>query len=144
MTGIVYFRSYSKVEAVAAWPEAGRLLTDVLQKTGYDQLYSLDDLLWLIQDDRMQLWGIEQGGRMITAITTEIVNYPRRKALRIFLVSGDGLGAWPHWWDNLEEWARSIGCQRMECGGRLGWTRKLAPVGVRTEGVMYAKDLTDG
>lgn len=81
---------------------------------------------------------------MITAITTEIVNYPRCKALRIFLVSGEGLGAWPHWWAELEEWAVSLGCKRMECGGRLGWERKLAPVGVKSDGTMYSKDISNG
>ncbi len=69
---------------------------------------------------QMQLWPGEK-----SACVTELAQYPRMKALRVFLAGGE-LGelvnaAWPAIKSRASEW----GCQRVEVTGRKGWLKML-------------------
>lgn len=86
---------------------------------GHDT-HKLGDVLRMVEEGHAQLWPCEK-----SAAVTEIVAYPRYRAVRIWLAGGD-----------LEElrrlegliclWAYTQhGCTRSEIVGRAGWEKAL-------------------
>lgn len=74
----------------------------------------------------MQLWlAVDEGIR--GAAVTQIAIHPTGlKVLSALLVSGTGFGKWEHLWDEIEDWARTMGCRKSEIPrGRKGWARRL-------------------
>ena len=91
--------------------------------------------------------GIEDGDYALvegvhTAIVLEIVRYPRRKILRVFLAGGETGKALPEliaklpW---LHRMARDLGAT-LELQGRRGWLRTLQPHGWREAFVTMIKE----
>lgn len=82
--------------------------------------------------DRMQLWLIvDTDGRQTPEdirgiVITEI--FETETGIRICNIlagTGDGAAGWLHLIADLETWARSEGCHRMEAWARKGWARRL-------------------
>ena len=63
---------------------------------------------------------------------TEIVDYPRLRALNFFLVGGDLSELLEKMEPAIVQWARAQGCTRVAQTGRKGWGRVLAPLGYQT------------
>jgi len=62
--------------------ESEQLLLNALEYS--DGTHSLEDVAMALDKDEMQFW---PGNN--TAIVTEIVNYPRKKIIHVFLAAGD-------------------------------------------------------
>lgn len=105
--------------------------------------YHVDDILSRLGDERMQLWVFEVDGAVRTACVTQVIVYPRCKALQVFLVAGDGFDFWPQWMAVLREWARDIGCRFIEGSGRDGWARSMKSAGLHKTGSRYCMEITD-
>lgn len=71
-----------------------------------------------------QLWLSWRDGIEAIAVT-EIVCYPRLKAVRIFQLRGKDREHWLGFERLIATWAKSEGCTRMELIGRKGWSRVL-------------------
>ena len=84
----------------------------------------------------MQLWP----GPEACAVT-EIVVYPRRKVLHVFLAGGN-MDKIVDMQKSAEEWGKTQGCTAMTIAGRKGWSRVLADNGYREQFVTLAKELT--
>lgn len=107
-----------------------------LQKVlGYQGgLYSLDSILQRIADGRMQSWSANE-----TWVVTEVIEYPLKKVVNIFLVVGDlrdALAFEPQ----IEEFARSVGADMVTAYGRPGW-EKVLPQGWKQGFAMFSKEL---
>jgi len=89
--------------------------------------YEPEDILSLAKDKRCQVWALLDNSEVIGAIVTQIVVYPRRKMVLLFLASArDGLREhWLPWIRHFEMWARSVGADGLEILGRKGWARVL-------------------
>lgn len=83
--------------------------------------HTIDDVDELIAAEMMQLW---EGPRSIAI--TEVIQYPRVKACRIFAVAGDMGELWSLLEPAIARWAKDHGCARLEGFGRMGWQR-VAP-----------------
>lgn len=89
--------------------------------------YSLDDIL------RMELEGtlhFLKVGSLDLAVTVE--EYPQKRVLFIQLLIGDNIEA--DMWelrDVLSVLAKSWNCTEIQCKGRPGWERMLAPLGAK-------------
>jgi hypothetical protein len=71
---------------------------------------------------------------------TEILVFPRRKVLSVFLAAGeleDVLACVPE----MEEFGRQHGCNALVCTGRKGWRKVLPKTGWRETLVSFARDL---
>ncbi|MBP2311880.1 hypothetical protein [Azospirillum soli] len=81
--------------------------------------HTVDDVWEAIEAGRMQLW---RGQRSV--MVTEVVQYPRLKAVRVFAAAGDMAEVL-----EMEEvaaaWGKQMGCQRIEGFGRPGWRRVM-------------------
>jgi len=77
------------------------------------------DIFYGIMDRRMQLWPAPDG-----CLVTEIVSYPRKKVLHIFLAGGE-LGQIKDMQEAVMEWGKQQGCSNLTLAGRKGWERAL-------------------
>lgn len=80
---------------------------------------SLEDVHAAIRDGRARLWPLER-----SAAVTEILRYPRLRALRVWLAGGD-LDELRRNMGTLDAYARACGCDRIEVDARKGWQRVL-------------------
>lgn len=92
----------------------------------------------------VQLWLISQGPRVVGAITTEIVNYPRRKHCRVITLGGTAFSEWVGLADQtLCTWAREQGCVALETYVRKALVPKLAPLAYKHKHSVLIKELSD-
>lgn len=72
-----------------------------------------------ILEGAMQLWPAEDG-----CLVTELLQYPKKKVLHIFLAGGR-LQTLTDMHDDVIAWAKSQGCTALTLSGRKGWVRAL-------------------
>jgi hypothetical protein len=110
------------------WPTIEPLVQLALSEA-HGELESAD-VYERLCDQRMQALVAVDGDRIIAVLVTEIVQYPRKVALRVVLAGGEGLDRWVHAaHEMLLQGARSIGAKTLEMHGRKGWQRALRVVG---------------
>lgn len=118
-----------------SWIEA-QLLRAIEDAGG---LWTIPDLVALAAQGRIQVWG---NGTSAVACT-EVRDFPRRRALHLFLVAGhlaDVLAMEPR----IVAFAREQGCTVMWAEGRLAWRRIGGPIGWHPRAVGYIKYLETG
>jgi hypothetical protein len=81
--------------------------------------HTFDDVVDGVTSGRMQLWPAPRG-----CATTEIVLYPRKKVLHVFLAGGD-MDQILDMIDSAAAWGRTQDCTALTLAGRLGWQRVL-------------------
>jgi hypothetical protein len=97
--------------------------------------HSLEDIVELIKDGHMQSFVFNE-----TWAITQIVDFPRRRVMEIFLVAGDMKDAVPlH--DQVLAYAREQGCEIVRCFGRDGWSKWAFPRGWTNGQRVYLKEL---
>ncbi len=86
--------------------------------------HTIEDVERQIAEGRLQFWP-----GMRCAVVTEIVEYPRLKALNFFLIGGELDELLTQMHPVIVEWAKALGCTRVASTGRKGWERVLRPLG---------------
>lgn len=114
------------------WPHVRPYIESVLIRDGSGRFEAGDVLSALLRDDA-KLWVAwnETQSRADAAIVTEIIQYPRLRELRIWLIGGRP-GALRSWFadarDMLVEFARARECSFIRADSiRDGWTRLAGP-----------------
>jgi len=97
--------------------------------------HTFDDVLDGIRAGRMQLWPAERG-----CAVTEIVVYPQKKVLHVFLAAGE-MDQLFDMIDEAAEWGRRQGCTSMSLAGRLGWQRAMKPLGWEAKMVVMERGI---
>ena len=106
---------------------------------------TVDDFKQLCLNQSVQLWLVNRENRVIGAITTEIINYPRRKHCRVITLAGSDFSSWVGLADTtLMAWATSLGCQALETYVRKGLVPKLDALGYKHKHSVLVKPLTNG
>ena len=85
--------------------------------------HDFNDVVDAISTGHMQLWPADDG-----CLVTEIVKYPRKTVLHIFLAGGR-MGQITDMHDDVIAWAKTQGCESLTLAGRKGWVKALAPYG---------------
>ena len=66
----------------------------------------------------------------IGAAVTEVLQYPRKKALAVVFLSGDDFSEWiPEIDKKFVDFAKVLECDFVEACGRAGWERKVKKLG---------------
>ena len=99
--------------------------------------HTFDDVAGMIETGRLQLWPAMHG-----CLVTEIVDYPQKRVLNVFLAGGT-LSQLFDMDPDVQAWAKAMGCTTATMHGRRGWTRALADLGWRETLTTMEKDLTD-
>lgn len=109
-------------DARLIWPHVSRFIQDAIDKTS--ERFSVEDVLLLIESKKAQLF-ISRDDEILCAAVTTIENSPSRKWLRVMWAGGKDMEKWLHFLPSVEQWAKSIGCEKVVIIGRLGWEKKL-------------------
>ena len=127
--------------SLSAWvarvrPHLGRMAE------GSGGRYESTDIITAIAAGRMQLWVAVKGADLLCALVTEIVNYPRLRAMRCIGISGHRARLWIPLLANVEAAAREhFGCTRFEALHQRGHDRLLRTPGWRAYHTLAEKDL---
>lgn len=105
----------SELERCRAWIEAA------LEYSG--GTHSFDDIVAGLVSGKMQLWPAPDA-----CAVTEILVYPQRKILNVFLAGGK-METLVDMQKDVLSWALAQGCDALMLSGRSGWTRALAKHG---------------
>ena len=83
----------------------------------------------------MQLWPAKD-----SCLVTEIIKYPKKKVLNIFLGGGD-LTEILSMHSDVISWAKQQGCTALNMTGRFGWKKPLAKHGWQPMHTSYVKEI---
>ena len=103
--------------------------------------YEAEDILWAIKEERCMAWGGVENDALLVVAITEVVHYPRAKALRFIGLSGSRPRRWMHLVRELEQLARDNGCTLMEALHTPGHERLLRTGGWRVFHYLSEKKL---
>ena len=82
---------------------------------------------------KFNLWVVyreEEEVDYIGAAVTEVLQYPRKKALSVVFLSGDDFSEWmPEIDKKFVDFAKVLECDFVEACGRAGWERKVKKLG---------------
>lgn len=119
------------------WPAAREYLREAIKLNG---ALDDDDVLSLIKSQHMQLWGIHDGD-LKAVMVTEVVNYPKKKYVRVVLIGGHEMEKWNQLVvDSLERFRIEQGANGIEGGGRRGWVKSLEKFGFREYATTMIKE----
>lgn len=100
--------------------------------------HTVADIAHAVEVGAMQFWPGPH-----SAVVTEILHYPQRKALNFFLAGGR-LEELQQMYPSLLEWGREQGCSHATFTGRKGWGRTfLTGDGWRPTLQVYERELGD-
>jgi len=101
---------------------ASALKSSVGESTTYDYL------TWLQDPEHYQCWAVQDEEKIVNISITKINTYATHKSLHLITTTGINGGRWDTYKEahhTIEDYARSIGCRRIEMYGRKGWSRVL-------------------
>ena len=84
-----------------------------------------DDIKKHLDSANLRLWVALKDKDVIAAMVTEIIQYPRKKIVRIITLAGKDMSLWYDFLPMLEGYAIRHGCSSLEAWTRKGMTRKL-------------------
>lgn len=120
------------------WPKVAEWISAALAHGGGG--YTIEDIYEALLCRGMSLWLI--GGDTLKACAvTRLCTQPRLNLCELIAVGGEDVASWEHLIVNLEEWAKSVGCQEMRPYGRLGWKVHAKRYGYEPLCVVYRKRL---
>ncbi len=97
--------------------------------------HEFEDVAKGIVEGNMQLWPSARG-----CIVTEIVIYPRKKVLNVFLGGGE-LDQLLDMHNDVTDWAKSYGCEALSITGRFGWKNPLKAYGWKPLHASFQKEI---
>lgn len=107
-------------------------IDDALEYSG--GTHTFEDVYDRILDGKLQLWPAERG-----CAVTEIVVYPKKKVLHVFLAGGE-MDQIIDMIDSAVAWSKTQGCTSMTISGRHGWKRVLEKHGYKTVMTVLEKE----
>lgn len=109
------------------------LLEMALARAGGTHTY--EDVLQSISAGDMFFWPASK-----SCMVTEIVQYPRKRALHVFLAAGD-LAEIKDMEASLIAFAQSLKCSALSMSGRKGWTKALRDMNWQEAHITLVKEL---
>ena len=97
--------------------------------------HAFEDVADGINKGVMQLWPTPRG-----CIVTEIVVYPKKKVLNVFLGGGE-LDQILDMHNDVIQWAKVQGCSSLSMSGRFGWKKPLKAHGWQPLHASYSKEI---
>lgn len=108
-----------------------------LEYSGEMPTHTFNDIVDGIEAKKFQAW---PGMRSI--LISEILAYPRKKGVHIFLAGGD-LDELIDMQEDVATWAKAIGADHLSLCGRRGWKKALTDRGWGHEMMALTRELND-
>ncbi len=96
--------------------------------------HDFEDIVAGLHRGVLQLWPTPKG-----CIVTEIVVYPKKKVLNVFLGGGE-LEQILDMHSDVIAWAKAQGCAALTMTGRFGWKKPLKAHGWKAQHASYVKE----
>ena len=96
--------------------------------------HSFIDVAEAVISGNMQLWSAKKG-----CVVTEIIVYPNKKVLHVFLAGGK-LEQITDMQDDVVKWAKAQGCKGMTLAGRKGWKKVFQDDGWKENHIFLEKE----
>lgn len=127
-----------------AWPKVEKMIKEAMDRV--PGRYTTTHLQLLLREARAVLWIIldDRNGsdEIIGAITTSIYNLPQGRVLAAEFAGGRDAARWTGDAARvIENYAKDMGCKKVEYIGRKGWMRWLKPRGYKLLHCTFEKDL---
>ncbi len=103
-------------DVAQVWPRVAGCVQKALDRQSE---WRLADIHEQLMNQRMQLWVVP----WTLAVVTQIQTYPGARICMLVLCGGEGLDENKALLREIEQWARSLGCDEMRIQGRAGWRR---------------------
>ena len=116
--------------------ECQKWIESALKKGG--DTHDFKDIVDGVLSGHMQLWLGVKG-----CAVTEIVVYPNKKVLHVFLAGGDkghGIKQITDMHDDAVTWGKAQGCDGMTIAGRRGWKKVLESKGWSEQNTTLLKE----
>lgn len=121
-----------------AWPVIAPMVESVIARSG--GRVSVETLVHEVAEGKQHVWTVWDGDEVRALVGAEIGFAPTGlKLCTINFASGRDSHEWIHLLSEVEAWAASIGCQKVEMWARKGWARKLPDY--RMTHVLLERDL---
>lgn len=118
------------------WDKVAPLLNKAADYT-YGR-YDIDDIYTSITDYDHILWVALKEGKIVGAVVTNTVVYPKRKVLCMSFCGGEGLKDWKQeMLSLLQRYARDTGCDAIEATARRGWAKVFENDGYKGHWVTF-------
>ena len=113
------------------WPEVEPHMERAAEYT-YGR-FTVDDILDSIKQYDYQLWiAFDTDARILGAVVTRFIQYPRKKYLDLTFIGGNEAITWKDpMLKMLQHWAYDNECDGIESSGRTGWSRALRKDGYK-------------
>ena len=95
----------------------------------------MEDVVQAVIEGKMQFWPAPRG-----CAVTEIIAFPQKKVLHIFLAGGE-MDQIIDMDSSAVEFAKMNGCTGMSIAGRKGWSRVLKDKGYEEAYTVLTKDI---
>ena len=126
------------------WPIWAERLSPHVEKmaAGSGGRFLACDIQECLAHGRMQMWVVLDGSEIACAMLTELIVYPRAKALRCIGIVGHRPKRWMHLLALVEESGRlNFGCDRLEAMHPAGYERLLKTGGWKVFHLLSEKAL---
>lgn len=107
----------------ALWPQVATLVAAVVERA--DGRWTLDDVTSRLVTGDWQLWVVWDGEVRAVIATELMVEASGMRVARIVFATGSGAARWAHLIAEIEAWARTQECVKLEMMARKGWARHL-------------------
>ena len=133
------FIKFKKFEVENVWSLARDLVQLACETNG---AFDAEDIKDLCKQGAMQLWlVVDETDEVLATVVTELRSYPNFKVCDARIVTGKHMNRWHHHVADLETWAKTKGCKKMELFARPGWEKVMKPKGYQKSHVQLEKDL---
>lgn len=120
-----------------AWPQVESYMAGAAEYT-YGR-YNVEDIKQGVLTKPQQLWiAFDADNKILGAVVTEIVVYPRMRSLVMHFTGGVDLKSWkPDMLSMLQRFAKENGCDVIESYGREGWGKVFKNDGFKSRFMFY-------
>lgn len=105
------------------WPDVALMVADALSHG--NSRVSISDVYEGMLRGLYQLWVVHDKNAIKAVVVTEIVKTAACKFCSIFIVIGEGREYWQDQIYLIEDWAKSLGCEKVVALARYGWKKIL-------------------
>jgi len=84
-----------------------------------------EDIKKHLDEGDLRLWVALKGQEILASMVTEIIEYPRKRIVRVITLAGKDMNMWYDFLPMIEGYAVKNGCSSLEAWTRKGMTRKL-------------------
>lgn len=128
------------IDIDSVWEQVKPLILKALEYSNGE--LGIDDIYEKLKTKNMQLWICFEDIEILSAATTEIIIYPKKKICRVVTLGGHRMAEWFY---NLiqfiEAWGRHNKINGMEVIGRRGWERIGKRIGYGSQQSILYKEL---